>query len=391
MTKPVTIVVNGTTRTANVEARTSLGDFLREHCNLTGTHFGCEHGVCGACTVLVNGNPMRSCLVYAVQADACRVDSVEGFAEDDVMDALRAAFSEHHALQCGFCTPGMLVTARDIITRLGAVDEQRIREELSGNLCRCTGYVGIVRAIQDVACQFPAGVARPSHGAVQVLLEDAAPRSAAAPSAPPTTPPARKTWTGASPPLSPAKGADIRGSKGGGITVSQSFVAPFPQETVWDFFGDPAAVASCLPGAELIAQEGEAIKGRIQVKVGPIKAQFVADATYTRDEAARTGLIAGSGKDSISNSRINGEMAFALKPAQADATEVSIVLTFTLQGLLAQFSRPALVKDFTGFMMSQFSANMARRLAGEHIPPATQQQLDMIRMVWMWLKSLWRR
>jgi carbon-monoxide dehydrogenase small subunit len=387
MTKTVTIAVNGTRRTAIIEARTSLGDFLREHCNLTGTHFGCEHGVCGACTVLVDGKPMRSCLVFAVQTDTCRVDSVEGFEGDEVMDALRAAFSEHHALQCGFCTPGMLVTARDIVCRLGAVDEQRIREELSGNLCRCTGYVGIVRAIQDVARRFPSGVTRPSDCAAQVPVVEKTPQPAA-PVARSTAAPAEKAGRVSE---AAAKGVDVGPSKGGGITVSQSFVAPFPAARVWEFFADPGAVAACLPGAELMEQNGEAIKGRIQVKVGPIKAQFVADATYARDEEARTGVIAGSGKDSISNSRINGEMAFALKPVGSDATEVSIMLTFTLQGLLAQFSRPALVKDFTGFMMTQFSVNMERRLAGEIIPPATQQQLDMVRMVWMWLKSLWRR
>ncbi|MFG1370060.1 (2Fe-2S)-binding protein, partial [Xanthobacter tagetidis] len=143
MTHTIRLRVNDVHRAADVEPRTSLADFLRDACGLTGTHLGCEHGVCGACTVLLDGAPVRGCLTYAVQADDRAVETVEGFADDAIVADLRTAFSRHHALQCGFCTPGMLVTAQDIVRRLGAVDEARIREELSGNLCRCTGYAGI--------------------------------------------------------------------------------------------------------------------------------------------------------------------------------------------------------------------------------------------------------
>ncbi len=118
--------------------------------NLTGTHLGCEHGVCGACTLVVDGAPVRSCITLAVVCDGADVRTIESFDADPVMSALRAAFTAEHALQCGFCTPGMLATARDIVTRLPEADEARIRLELSGNLCRCTGYVGIVNAIKRV-------------------------------------------------------------------------------------------------------------------------------------------------------------------------------------------------------------------------------------------------
>lgn len=149
-TKPITLTVNGNAITATVEPRTHLADFLREHCLLTGTHLGCEHGVCGACTILINGEPARSCIAFAVACDGAEVRTIENFDDDAVMASLRDAFNAEHGLQCGYCTPGMMVMARDIVTRLPEADDARIRLELSGNLCRCTGYVGIVRAIRRV-------------------------------------------------------------------------------------------------------------------------------------------------------------------------------------------------------------------------------------------------
>jgi len=148
--KAIALTVNGRRIEALVEPRTHLADFLREQLNLTGTNLGCEHGVCGACTLEIDGAPSRSCITYAAACDGAQVRSIEGFDEDPLMEELRQAFTAEHALQCGYCTPGMLVTARDIVTRLPDADEARIRRELAGNLCRCTGYVGIVRAIARV-------------------------------------------------------------------------------------------------------------------------------------------------------------------------------------------------------------------------------------------------
>ena len=145
--------VNGLEVAKEVEPRQHLGDFLRDELRLTGTRLACEHGVCGSCTVLVNGAPVRACLQLAVAAEGAEVRSIEGFGEDDVMAALRQAFSAAHGLQCGYCTPGMLITARDIVLRLPDADEARIRKELAGNLCRCTGYAGIVQAIASVLSQ----------------------------------------------------------------------------------------------------------------------------------------------------------------------------------------------------------------------------------------------
>ena len=148
--KSIHLTINAAHVEAQVEPRTHLADFLRESQGLTGTNLGCEHGVCGACTLEIDGVPARSCITFAVACDGAEVRSIEGFADDPVMAELRAAFTAEHALQCGYCTPGMLITARDIVMRLPHADEARIRKELSGNLCRCTGYMGIVRAIQRV-------------------------------------------------------------------------------------------------------------------------------------------------------------------------------------------------------------------------------------------------
>lgn len=150
----INLKVNGKLIAYKGESRTHLGDFLRESLGLTGTHLGCEHGVCGACTVEINGSPARTCIQFVAACADYEIRTIEDFNDDEVMQQLREAFSQEHALQCGFCTPGMLITARDIILRLpgltGDADEERIRTELAGNLCRCTGYQGIVKAIQSV-------------------------------------------------------------------------------------------------------------------------------------------------------------------------------------------------------------------------------------------------
>ncbi len=146
----IELTVNGRRVAADVEPRTHLADFLRERRNLTGTNLGCEQGVCGACTLMVDDVPVRSCIAFAVACAGSTVRTIEDFDADPVMAELRAAFSAEHALQCGYCTPGMLMTSRDIVLRLPDADEQRVRYELAGNLCRCTGYVGIVRAVMRV-------------------------------------------------------------------------------------------------------------------------------------------------------------------------------------------------------------------------------------------------
>ena len=147
----IRLQINGVAVAADVPSRISLADFLREHRNLTGTHLGCEHGVCGACTLLVDGEPARSCLMLAVGCDEREITTIEGFAGDAVIEALRRNFHQHHALQCGYCTPAMLITARDLILRQRTGSEREIRDGLAGNICRCTGYTNIVTAIAEAA------------------------------------------------------------------------------------------------------------------------------------------------------------------------------------------------------------------------------------------------
>lgn len=141
--------LNGTNVSLDVEPRTTLADCLRHVVGKTGTHLACEHGVCGACTIIMNGEAIRSCLMLAVQAQEASLTTVEGLSDDDELSPLQAAFKRHNALQCGFCTAGMLTTAHALLTQEPNADERRIREVISGNLCRCTGYVPIIEAILD--------------------------------------------------------------------------------------------------------------------------------------------------------------------------------------------------------------------------------------------------
>ena len=147
----IIVTVNGKTYERSVEARMTLADFLRDELALTGTHVGCEHGVCGACTIMMNGEAIRSCLTLAVQTDGSRLMTVEGLAKPEELHPLQKAFQERHALQCGFCTPGFLMTAYAFLEETPAPTEAQVREAISGNICRCTGYLPIIQAILEAA------------------------------------------------------------------------------------------------------------------------------------------------------------------------------------------------------------------------------------------------
>ena len=148
--RPVTLTINGRQHRVDVEPRHTLADVLREQLGLTGTHLGCEHGVCGACTILVDDEPVRACLLFAIQAEGMDILTIEGLADDDgELHPVQQAFSECHGLQCGFCTPGFVLTAVHLLANNPAPDRTEIRTELSGNICRCTGYMGIVDAVEQ--------------------------------------------------------------------------------------------------------------------------------------------------------------------------------------------------------------------------------------------------
>jgi carbon-monoxide dehydrogenase small subunit len=360
--KTIDLKVNGERVQALVEPRTHLADFLRDQQRLTGTHLGCEHGVCGACTVLIDGQPARSCITYAVQCDGAEVRTVEGFDEDEVMKALRAAFSREYALQCGFCTPGMLIAARDVVLRLPGADERRIREEMSGNLCRCTGYVGIVRAISSVV------QSRRASNEAPVEEKPAQPAVRFTPVE------AKKDEKAQAAPVS------------AGTRIEDEVIVKHPLERVWQAFADMPAVAACLPGAEITEASGDSVKGRITVKFGPMRAAFAGAAALERDEAAKRGMIRGAGQDALSSSRARGDIAYRLSDAGGGATRIAISIDYSLQGPLAQFSRGGLVKEFVGRMVAKFGANLERHLAAPGGQPAAPaRQLDAGGVLWKWL------
>lgn len=348
----ISLTVNGISVSANVAPRTHLADFLREQLSLTGTHLGCEQGVCGACTVMIDGKPQRSCIAFAALCDGADVRTIEGFDDDPTMGELREAFSSHHALQCGFCTPGMLISSRDIVTRLGAVDERTIREELSGNLCRCTGYVGIVNAVHQVA-KDKAPVSRTEAPAVALA-------ALAQPATPSTIVPAMRAH-------SPVQ-ASVAADGNGWSEMSQSVSVAAPSHEVWTALKDMNVLAQCLPGAEVDSFDGRTVQGRMGVRFGPIKASFGGEADVSFDDAARTGRISGSGRDGGSGSRVNGEIAFVLREKGPASSVVDVTLRYRVAGPLAQFSRGALVQNLVGHLAGVFSDNLAARLAGA---PAT--------------------
>ena len=382
--QPVSLIVNGEKVDSHAEPRTHLGDFLREDQRLTGTHLGCEHGICGACTVLIDGVPSRSCIAYTVACEGREVRTIEGFGDDAVMAQLRSAFNLEHALQCGFCTPGMLIAARDLVLRVPDADERRVRVEMSGNLCRCTGYRGIVRAIlsvlelRRVANDPSIEVAEPAvpvaFAPFQAVAASAAPAAAVAPVA---------EAAPAAPAVAPKKG---------GTVIEDEFTVDHPVAKVWDIFADMPAVAGCLPGAEISEHTPTSLKGKISTKFGPMRAAFAGSAALERDDAAKRGAIKGNGTDSLSGSRARGDISYQLFDAGGGRTRVAVAIDYSLQGPLAQFSRGGLVKEFVKKMVADFAANLNAKLGtpeGTAAPVvAKEMNINAFDIFWGWLKKL---
>ena len=367
---PIALSVNGRKIQVLVEPRTHLADFLREHCRLTGTHLGCEHGVCGACTVLIDDEPARSCLTYAVQCDGLAVQTIEGFDADPIMQELRAAFSREHGLQCGFCTPGMLIAARDIVRRLADADARRIRVELSGNLCRCTGYLGIINAVESVIA---ARASKPTAATSAVAAPPPAPLQAFAP-------------TGEVAPASMATLAPaLEEARTGWTRFEESFVVARSPQAVWTIFADIPAVVACLDGAELTEHDASTAKGKMTVKLGPIQAGFSGSAVIERDDRGLRGIIRGAGSDRGTGSRTKGEIAYRLTPeAAGQQTRVFVTVKYSLQGALAQFSRSGLVLELGRRLVADFAANLNARLAGAQTRAAPRTPFNAGRFLWSW-------
>ncbi len=394
--------------------------------------------MCGACTVVLDGKPQRSCIAYALDCDGSTVTTIEGFDDDALMENLRTAFSAHHGLQCGFCTPGMLVTARDIVARLGDVPEARIREELSGNLCRCTGYVGIVAAIRAVCdgrqkqivaagpgagfvpqslplstigrASAVSGLHAPVSGApvldapVSAMPMSAAPLSGVSLSGlhAPSAATSGVSMSGASASATPASG--MRGhtaaaetaptpdpnttSDGRPVLTERVSMAATP-DAVWNALADLRAVATCLPGAEITTIEGDVITGRLRVALGPIRAAFAGQGSVTRDEATRSGRLSGRGRDTGTGSSVEGEASYAIHPSGA-GTALELTLSWRLTGSLAQFARTEIVQALARQLLGQFTTNLEALIAGK--APAEAKPLGLLGLLWALIRArLFRR
>ncbi len=366
----VTLTVNGAEVTAEVEPRTQLADFLREQCLLTGTHLGCEHGVCGACTVLLDDAPARSCIAYAAACQGTDIRTIEGLEDDPLMRRLRAAFNAEHGLQCGYCTPGMLVTARDIVLRLPDADDDRIRVELAGNLCRCTGYAGIVRAIRRVLGDGIPNLVAPA------VLPSAMPPSAMPPAPVAATAVRRGTPSGVHP-EGPVLRLEIRIAR--------------PRGEIWSTLHDPAVLAACVPGARVISARDGQIEGEISIALGPITAVFTGIGSLALDEATQRATLSGSGHDTRSNTSLSGTATVTLEDAGPAATVASLAVTYALRGPLAQLARGPIVQTVAQEMATTVARNLERRLAGD-TTAAVPRRLSAVgmlgRILWQWLRRL---
>jgi carbon-monoxide dehydrogenase small subunit len=367
----ISLTINGTQRDIDVEPRRSLVDYLRDDERLTGTHIGCEHGVCGACTILIDGAPARSCITYAVACESAEIITLEGLEDDPVISELRTAFHEHHALQCGYCTPGMLISAYDIVTRLPYADENRMRLELSGNLCRCTGYVGIVSAINSVL---------EKHRAAPLTRAPICENLGPVGSHPPVqksksikthgrqTFPPRQQQPAAQTQKNDLSGEDWGAVDAQGVELLQSFNVGYQPVTVWRFFENLDAVAQCMPGARLTTTpvNGQA-EGEVTIKLGPITSAFSGLVEIERDNENYSAIVRGVGRDPISASRARAIIAYQIHATEDEVSKVSVSVKFLLAGPLAQFSRSGLLRNVADHLTKQFAGNLVARLSGAHV------------------------
>jgi len=367
MSSPEDITINGQSSSLEgVASRTMLADFLRDRLDLTGTHLGCEHGICGACTVSIDGQAARSCITLAHACAGAQVTTIEGFDHDALMEQLRQAFTQEHALQCGFCTPGMLIAARDLVLRHPDADEAKVRLEMSGNLCRCTGYMGIVNAVLWVLEQRRGASVTVAASPVTRLGPVGAHAEPSVTSVPSSS--SRPTVAGVSPKAShsPESVGSVRRPTGPLTNLEQSFTVDFPVEHVWAFFSQLEVVGRCLPGLTL---EQSPVSGQLKiflrVRAGPIGAEFDGVAEVVQDVVTNTGRILADARDSRSGTNAHGDIRYRLTSINdGRATKVEIDLGYILAGPLAQFSRGAIAKDIARKLTEAFAENLRHRLLG---------------------------
>lgn len=350
------LTVNGTPAVLALPARVTLADALRDHLGLTGTHIGCEHGVCGMCTVLADGEAVRACLMFAAQADGAEITTVEGLGRPDSLHPLQESFGRNHALQCGFCTPGFLMSGYDLLTRRPAVPDEDLPAELSGVICRCTGYRNILTAIREVRDSCPDGVPPPGNcgqpgnrGQPGSLAGGALARSSAAQVS------------------SAAQSQIVLPDAEPTVSVAVSAEVAVPGGRVWQVFADVNQLARCLPGAELTASlGGNRYAGRARVSLGPVKLAFGGVAHIAEfDPNARRMRVLAQGRDA-GGSQAQAEIVLRTEPAGTLDAESGTVLhadaRLYLTGRIAQFGR-GLAGDVTRRLFAQFAAAVAETAA----------------------------
>jgi carbon-monoxide dehydrogenase small subunit len=363
----ISLTVNGQVVQADVVPRLHLADFLREHLNLTGTHIGCEQGVCGACTVEIDGEIARSCLTFAVSCDGSAVRTIEGFDDDALMQRMRLIFSEEHALQCGYCTPGMLIAARDLLERRSGLDRAAIRIEMSGNLCRCTGYVGMINAIERLMKEtieprraptrlgsFPINPKRPLITATADRIPAQQPRSI------------------------PARVESLSRDQDRTL-LRQSFVIDHPRDAVWQLVRDPHKAAALIPGVSLTEIRNDRIRAQMAIRLGPIRSSFSGEGTARPIDSDYRQVITGRGEDHLSGSIAEGEIACTLLQVETAKTAVGISLSYSLRGPLAQFGRSHLIVDLIEQIGQAFAQNLDAALTtGMPLKPAELAPMTLL-------------
>jgi aerobic-type carbon monoxide dehydrogenase small subunit (CoxS/CutS family)/carbon monoxide dehydrogenase subunit G len=384
-TVEIALTVNGERVKRAVPARMNLADFLRSEMELTGTHLGCEHGVCGACTVLVDGRAARSCLLFCVQADGHEVTTVEALGSPEDLHPLQAAFRRHHALQCGFCTSGFLMSAYELLRDRpdGLEDNRRLREELSGVLCRCTGYAGIVEAVREVAREYPDGVPVPKALGRPVTVRGGASRQ--------LTDGGPQEREGESPRATDFELSIPSGEPNERIDVTTTVSRP-PEET-WGLLSDFMAASRCMPGVELDTDHGDdTYSGQVRVHLGPMRMNFSGAARVLERDVERRALSAVAAGRDPSGSGIRALVTLTAGQSDSGGTALRAQAELYLSGRAAQFGR-SLAGDVGRQLFSEFGSCVEKTLTGGRAaePRGMAGGMLALRLLRVRLRALLRR
>jgi xanthine dehydrogenase YagT iron-sulfur-binding subunit len=368
----VRLTVNGAPAVLAVAARVTLADALRDHLGLTGTHLGCEHGVCGMCTVLVDGEAARACLLLAPQADGAEITTVEGLGSPEALHPLQESFGRHHALQCGFCTPGFLMSSYDLLTSNPGVSEEDLPAELSGVICRCTGYRNILAAVREVRASYPDGPPAPGNSTRRALVGRAAGAHQA---------PAQPGADEAPPGEAPGRPAEIVLPDGDpSVAVQVSTEISVAADQVWQVLDDAHRLARCLPGAELTEDLGGGrYAGRARVSAGPVKLAFRGVAHIVeRDRDRQRMRVLAQGQDT-GGAQTHAEIVLRTEPTAAGTTLRADARVY-LTGRIAQFGR-SLAGDVSRRLFAQFADAVAEAAASGRAPRGPVAAPSAIRLL----------